>query len=104
MKWLEWLWPIRTGITFFDYWSIAHFGFWFFVGSTVARNQDREKIFFACMMFAYAWESFERYAERFWPHIWQNPESWVNSLLSDPLMCVIGLLLAFHGYDMWRPK
>jgi hypothetical protein len=29
----NWFWPVRTGITFFDVWTIFHLAFWVFMGS-----------------------------------------------------------------------
>jgi len=71
---MKWLWPIRTGQTLFDYWSIMHL-----------------------------WEVFERFAEQRWPQLWQSPESILNSLVSDAAMCLLGLYVAFYGFDFWRP-
>lgn len=98
---LKWFWPIRTGITFLDYWSLSHFGFWFVVGATLA-TASRGWVAVCCLAVAFGWEVFERFAEVTWPRVWLSPESWVNSWISDPLMCILGLLVAWYGYDNWR--
>jgi hypothetical protein len=101
---MDWLWPIKTGKTFFDYWSLIHFFFWAVVGSTFAHTaMGRTKVFGICMALAYLWEFMERYLEVKYPNVFLTPESWVNSYVSDPLMCVIGLLVAWYGFDNWRP-
>jgi len=85
-----WLWPIMTGVTLVDAWTLAHLGFWCFVGSTLwSFKLNRWHAFYVCLFVAIAWEGFERYAERAWPGRWQDPESWINSWVSDPLTCVI---------------
>lgn len=105
MSWLTWLYPIHTGRTFFDYWTMAHLSFWFLIGSTIAvMKTHRNMSLIMCVAVAYSWEAFERFAEKEWPNIWQSPESWYNSWISDPLTCVVAVLVAFYGYDKWRPK
>lgn len=100
---MKWLWPIKTGRTFFDVWSIVHFAFWFTVGSFLwSTKGNRTHMMLICMGIAFAWEVFERFAEKKWPAIWLTPESWWNSWLSDPLMCVLGLLFVWYALDHWR--
>jgi hypothetical protein len=99
MRWL--IGP--TGRAFFDVWSIAHFAFWVFIGSALwGLRVPRLYMLLACLAVAYAWEVFERFAEPRWPQLWLNPESWRNSWLSDPLMCILGLLFMWHALDHWR--
>ena len=103
MSALEYFWPIRAGITFLDYWTLAHLAFWFVAGANLgAAGWPRWLSAGLCVVAAFGWEGFERAAEPMWPHIWQSPESWVNAWLSDPLTCVAGLLVAWWGYDKWR--
>lgn len=71
--------------------------FWAF-GKFISREQSM----LLGLALSYAWEFFERYSERKWPHIWLTPESFVNSYISDPLTCVIGLLFAWYALDNWR--
>jgi len=100
---MTWLWPIHTGKTFFDVWCIFHLAFWLFVGSVLwARRTSRPFALGWCLAFAYAWEASERFFERWWPQTWLNPESFINSVASDPLMCVLGLLGAWYALDHWR--
>jgi hypothetical protein len=109
------LWPVHTGITLFDYWSISHIAFWFVVGSsTAAVNDDASKskwdkrisYFFTIavsLFVAVIWEFFERHAEKEWPSIWQSPESELN-VAFDVVTVLIGLIIAWWGYSKWRPK
>lgn len=101
---MNWLWPIHTGITFLDYWALSHFMFWFVVGSSTAVFKKRGIVLFVALSVALWWEVFERFAEKQWPNLWLSPESWWNAWLSDPLMCVVAIPIAWWGYDRWRPK
>lgn len=96
----------EAGYAFFDYWTLAHLGFWFFVGSSFAATKlNRCLTGVGCVCSALLWEVFERFAEKEWPSMWQSPESWWNSWLSDPLTTCVGLGIAFFGFDHWRePK
>ena len=89
---MSWLWPIVTGQTFFDVWSLPHLGFWVVIGSTcwALLNKHKWKSFWISLAIAYIWEIFEMFAETQWPDTWQDPESFINSLISDPLTCVVG--------------
>lgn len=96
-------WLFGTGTGFFDYWAIAHITFWFFMGSTIAAVKINRYVAFAgSLVGAVGWEIFERYAEGQWPMIWQSPESFLNAWVSDIVMCIAGLLVAWWGYDRWR--
>jgi hypothetical protein len=100
---VNWFWPIHTGRSFFDYWSLSHAAFWFVVGSTLAATKiNRLHAYLCCLGIAFMWEVFERFAEKQWPTIWLSPESWYNAWISDILMTGL-VLLAFYGFDRWRP-
>jgi hypothetical protein len=88
---MNWLWPIVTGVTFIDVWTLPHLGFWVVVGSTCwAFKLEKYWSFGISLVAAFAWEGFEKVAETRWPERWQDPESFINSAISDPLTCVIG--------------
>lgn len=92
-----------AGYAFFDYWTIIHLSFWIFIGSCIAAAAFNRSVFsILSMSTALMWEAFERFAEPRWPAIWQSPESWWNAWLSDPLTVVLGLTIAFVGYDRLR--
>jgi hypothetical protein len=94
---MRYFWPIVTGKTFFDGPSVFHLSFWIFMGSCFAYAKIPMKRAMAAMfIIAYAWEVFERFAEKKWPTVWLNPESWLNSYVSDPLTGVVGLLVAYY--------
>jgi hypothetical protein len=98
-------WPIKTGQTFFDVWTIFHLSFWIFMGSNFWNIQkfiNRPQAMLIGICLSYVWEIFERYAERKWPNIWLSPESFINSYISDPMTCVIGILFAWFALDNWR--
>ena len=93
---MGWLWKIQTGKSFFDVPSIFHLAFWIFAGSCFAyakMNMLKAMVYMAII--AYGWEIFERYAEKKWPTIWLHPEGWLNAWVSDPLMGVLGLFIAY---------
>ena len=99
---MSWLWG-KTGYSFFDVWSIVHFAVWIFVGSVVySIKYSPTGLMAGCLAAAYSWEVFERYAEKRWPNLWLNPESWWNSLLSDPLMCGLGVAFVWYALSHWR--
>ena len=87
-----------TGRSFIDVWTLPHLAFWIFVGSVLwpfvkdAGAGARLIALGACLIAAYLWEGFEKIAEVRWPQLWLHPESLVNSLVSDPLTTVIGIL------------
>jgi hypothetical protein len=102
---MGWFYPIRTGQTFFDVWSIFHLAFWVFMGSNFWAAQkfiERPRAMLVGLCLAYGWELFERYAEHKWPDVWLTPESHLNSYVSDPLTCVLGMLFAWYALDHWR--
>ena len=93
----------RTGYAFLDVWSIVHFCFWVYAGSVLwPLQKPRPLMLAACLVLAFAWEIFERFAEKKWPKLWLNPESWWNAWISDPLMCVLGVLFVWYALDHWR--
>ena len=87
--------PIVTGLSLIDVWTLPHLGFWIFVGSTLwafRGSISKWWAFLTCLSAAFLWEVFEKYAEHQWPDRWLDPESFVNSWISDPLTCVVGFL------------
>lgn len=103
---MGWFFGGRTGYAFLDVWSIVHFCFWVYAGSVLwPMQKSRPLMMVGCLVGAYAWEVFERFAEKKWPKLWLNPESWWNAYLSDPLMCVLGVLgvlFVWYALDHWR--
>jgi hypothetical protein len=98
----SWLWPIRTGKTFVDVWAVVHLSFWIFMGSCFwAVKIPRGWALLLGLVLAFGWEVFERFAEKRWPNLWLNPESWVNAYISDPMTCVIGVLGIYWALDRW---
>jgi hypothetical protein len=98
------IYPIRTGQTLFDYWTLAHLSFWFFIGTCLAPA--RVPLGWALVtgvLLAYAWEVFERLAEVKWPELWHHPESALNAYVSDPLTAVLAICVAYYGFHNWRP-
>jgi hypothetical protein len=93
---MNWLWPIRTGKTFIDVWSLIHLAFWFTASGIMrARGVRGWLLWTVAIGGAYAWEVIEKFY--FEPHGWVRfPESALNRWLSDPLMAVLATLLAWY--------
>jgi len=98
-----------TGKSLFEVWSIAHLAFWIFVGSVIwpvwAKDwpwwPHRVLTVLVCLVAAFAWEVFEKYAEVRWPDKWLHPESFINSWISDPLTTIIGVVGMMWMLDRW---
>lgn len=102
---MQWIYPVITGKTFFDVWTLFHLAFWFFMGSNFwsLRNFIELKYVLLIGIFlSYIWEFFEKYAEKKWPNLWLNPESWLNSYISDPLTSIIAILSSYYVLNNWR--
>jgi hypothetical protein len=102
----NWFWG-ATGRSFIDVWTLPHLAFWIFVGSVLwplvkdAGLPLRLIALGACLIAAYGWEVFEKVAEVRWPGLWLHPESLANSLISDPLTTVVGVLGMMWMLDRW---
>lgn len=94
-----------TGADFLDAWTLAHLAFWIFVGSTLWGLKANKWVSLGCCVaVALVWELFEYFiAFKYWPTHWLDPESWYNSLISDPLTAVIGVLGMWYLLDH-RPR
>ena len=93
---MRWLYPVVTGKTFLDTSSCIHLAFWIFLGSCFAYGKiPVRKAMVVMAVLAFAWEIFERFAEKKYPTVWAHPESWLNAWVSDPLMGVLGVLAAY---------
>jgi hypothetical protein len=94
-----------TGYSFLDWWTLVHFCFWIFIGSTLwAFKLKKSTAVSVCFGVSLAWEIFERQAEKLWPNRWQDPESWFNAWLSDPLTAITGTLLIWWLLDHRKRK
>jgi hypothetical protein len=95
----------KTGYSFFEYWSLGHFAFWFWFGTiTAGLKLPRLTVFLVSVGLAFLWEIIETFGEKMFPKLAIHPESWWNRWLSDPLMCVLGLLIAWYGFEHWRSQ
>jgi hypothetical protein len=83
MTWLGFV----TGYSLLDVWTLAHTGFWLFVGSSLWGLKIKAwPAFLSCLAFSLLWEVFEEFvAFRFWSDHWLDPESWWNAWISDPM-------------------
>lgn len=80
-----------------------HVAFWVYMASNFwSFGLPRSRALFLGVALSFAWEFFERFAERQWPHIWQHPESFVNAYVSDPLTSVVGVLFSYYALEHWR--
>jgi hypothetical protein len=110
---LELLWGHKS-VAIFDIWFIEHVMFGISIGSAVrrknhtilqkllGRNHSYHSWYFAIvgvLFWAYLWEDIEHYLEMGlageWLEYWLNGvEFWANRLFADPLMLVMGYLIA----------
>lgn len=121
---LEPLWGLKT-VAIFDAWTVEHILTGISVGLAVKkknyhvikkilrRDHDLHIWYLAItgvLFVAYLWETIEHYLEiglagnnvEFW---FQGVEFWANRMLSDPLMLVLGYLIArkYH-YLVWPAR
>jgi hypothetical protein len=97
------LWPIVTGRTIIDVWTIVHVSFWIYAGSIGWSNKVKLwHMIIIGFALSLVWEAFEKFAEKKWPHLWLNPESFVNSWISDPLTSTIGICFIYYALNHWR--
>jgi hypothetical protein len=94
----KWLWPIRTGRTLVDVWTLCHVAFWIVMGFNCrAFHLGFAPMLVPVYLGAAVWEGVERYCERRWPDIWKHPEKWWNSWIGDAIIATtIG-----YGLGWW---
>lgn len=111
---LEPIWGVKTE-AFMDVWTIEHFLSGLSIGFLVIKSnykifkkkiglqkrhiKTRHFDVITVAFLAYLWETFEHYLEEGiagnWVENWfQGVEFWPNRLISDPMMLVIGYLIA----------
>ena len=111
---LDLIWGMKT-VAMMDVWTIEHVLSGLSVGHAVRKNNfyvfkkklglDRDRVttrhfdFVGVLFLAYAWETLEHYLEvglagRAVAYWFQGVEFWPNRLVFDPLMLVLGYLIA----------
>lgn len=87
-------------VDFLNGWSIVHFLFWLLVGTIAAWKMSPHaslgKVLLFSLLGAYAWELFELSISRI-PGLWSLTESSWNRWVSDPLMALLAVPLAWWG-------
>lgn len=97
---MKWFWPIRTGKTFFDVWSICHFASGVVIGYVVGSQTNRFWLFFLISLaLGYAWEVVEDEMER-WTKMVKHHEVWFNRWISDPMVVLAGSMLGYWLVSM----
>jgi len=87
MRTPSWLWPVKTGKTLLDVWTVCHIAFWLVLGFNLAAfHASFVQSMALCYLGACVWEVVERYGEKFFPEIWAHPEKWWNSWIGDALI------------------
>ena len=91
---------VGTKESTFDWWSVAHFGFFVFLASSLEalthwfRNGSWWWHLCWFVPVAIGWEVFERFAEKKWPAAWSNKvEHWSNAWIGDMLSDGAGFAL-----------
>jgi hypothetical protein len=110
-------------ISWFDVWSLEHFvsgisvyglawglGFWLIPQHEQVSSRLRSHLNFAVLIaIAYGWESIEHYLEAGYTGVesitywFQGVEFWGNRLITDPLLMVLGGMLASARPQVMRP-
>lgn len=83
-------------VQLFDVWSLAALAFWVLLGGLSWRARDRVALstaISASALATFVWETVDYFAARTW-ELWPT-ETWVNSWISDPLMAMAGVTLAW---------
>ena len=89
----------------FDFWSIIHFGFWAFIGSSIAAVAEPPLWIHIVYVFVAGtiWEMFEYYGERKWPEKWSNRiESWSNHWVGDYISNISGVTFGWFVVAFYR--
>lgn len=100
MSWSQYFWPIQTGRTFFDAWTIVHIAFWLVVGANMGNPTLKISIWACWLTFivgAVIWEVVEKFVVHQMLGWVAFPEVWYNSWISDILVAPLG---GFIGYYM----
>ena len=89
-------WFGKTGVAFFDRWSVIHLCFWMVACGDMAAKGIKWWLYWPITVgVAYFWEVFEQYImERKMGWV-AHPESLINRWVSDPLMAVIAGVIAW---------
>jgi hypothetical protein len=121
----------HTGFSFIDVWALVHFAFWIFAGSCIWALVRRTRYPWLrpvslafCLGLAYGWEVSEYFLAPKYHQLWGDWflyegftykaacvdwfdkcrfESWWNSWISDPLSCLLGVLLIWTMLDRKAP-
>jgi hypothetical protein len=85
---MSWFFPIETGKTLFDLWSVVHFAGWMALGANcVAGNLPNWAVWTVLASSTIIWEIVERTLLK---HMIQHPESMINSFIGDPISNSLG--------------
>jgi len=92
----DWLWPIKTGKTFFDVWSACHFAAGAVIGFDLGSFDMPFGWFcLTTVVLGYLWEVVETLIEKYKPGAIKHPEGPLNRWVSDPLMVFLGALVGY---------
>lgn len=91
---MAFLYPMETGKTLFDLWSLVHFCGWLALGSNcVAANFPNWAVWTTLVASTVIWETLER---TLISHMIQHPESFINSFIGDPISNSLGFWLGVY--------
>lgn len=86
----------HQGDSFADRWTLVHLAFWFVIGANMeALGMPHSWRWPAIILGAIAWEIIETGLERY-TDIVDEPESYLNRWISDPIMGVVGGALGMY--------
>jgi hypothetical protein len=107
MRFTKIFWPIVTGTSFIDVWTLVHFAFWFVMGADWESIRERRMLpalwvvsLAGVLAGAYIWEIVEQfYIEP--AGMAKYPEGWINRWVSDPVVGVLGFVLGVLAIRKW---
>ena len=88
-----------------DYWTIIHWAFFAFLGSSVAAWKEPplwvHLTYTICI--SYAWEIAEHFLQRTYTDAWSNRiEPWSNAWIGDPISNLLGVAFGWFVVAYYR--
>lgn len=91
----------------FDLWSIIHWAFFAFLGSSIAAWREPPlwiHLLYTAVL-GFGWETAEYFLQRRYPEAWSNRlESWSNSWVGDPISNLSGIAFGWFVVAYYRKR
>lgn len=90
-----------------DLWSIIHFCFFAFLGSSIAAWKEPPlwiHLLYGVVL-SYAWETVEYFLQRRYTEAWSGRiEHWSNAWIGDPLVNLLGVVFGWFVVAYYRGR